>query len=317
MKKVFGIILLALSLFALVGCIDDTPEVIPEKTLVSISVKVAPTKLAYEVGEGTLSLAGLQVEGIYNDGSSVIITEGTGALNYQVSGFTTSTSGIKTLTITVGALTTNFIIVVSDPEAEVTLLAIRVAHQPSKTTYGLNGAFTPNGLVVEAVYSDGSSSVIDNEDIIFNGFTSMTAGLKTITAFYLGKTVTFGVVITADLVEDDPSKAITLNMAYNYNGRGIAFQETTPYVSLNGNTYNSGDLLPVWEALGEKLNINFVDVKVSNNTNNQFNELLTSSFAGVDLINSTGATLTQYGVSGDNFVDLSKYLIQCQTLMLS
>ncbi|MCF7930309.1 MAG: bacterial Ig-like domain-containing protein [Acholeplasmataceae bacterium] len=308
MKKVFGIILMVLSLFALVGCIDDGPIEEPEKTLVSISVKVAPTKLAYEVGEDTLSLAGLQVEGIYNDGSSIIITEGMGALNYQVTGFTTTTAGIKTLTVTVGTLTTSFIIVVSDPEAEVVLLAIRVATQPSKTTYGLNGVFTPNGLVLEAVYSDGTAVAIDNEDVIFNGFNSMTAGLKTITAFYRGKTVTFGVVITADLVEDDPSKAITLNMAYNYNGRGIAFQETTPYVSLNGTTYNSGDLLPVWEALGEKLNINFVDVKVSNNTNNQFNELLTSEFAGVDLINSTGATLTQYGVSGGNFVDLSKYL---------
>jgi len=308
MKKVFGIILMVLSLFALVGCIKDTPEPTPEKTLISISVKVAPTKLAYEVGEDTLALAGMQVEGIYNDGSSIIMTQGTGALNYQVSGFTTTTAGIKTLTVTVGTLTANFIIVVSDPEAEVTLLAIRVAHQPSKTTYGLNGAFTPNGLVIETVYSDGTSAVVANDDIIFNGFDSLTAGLKTITAFYRGKTVTFGVVITADLVEDDLSKEITLNLAYNYAGRGIKFQESTPYESLNGKTYNSGDLLPVWEALGEKLNINFVDVKVSDTTDHQFNELLTTNFAGVDLVNSTGAALTQYGVSGGNFVDLSKYL---------
>ena len=308
MKKMFGIILMALSLFVLAGCIGDNGGTTTEKTLVSINVKVTPTKTAYEVNDTTLDLTGMQVEGIYNDGSSIIITQGTGALQYQVSGFSAATPGLKTITVTVGTLTTTFSVVVSDPDAPVTLLAIQVKTQPSKTTYGLNGVLNLNGMVVEGIYSDGTTQAINTNELTVTGFDSLTAGQKLLTVTYEEKTTTFSVVVSDTLVEDDPSKAITINFAYNYQGRGITYQESNPYVSLSGKTYNAGDTLPVWEALESKLNVTFVDKKVSNNTANQFNELLASGFDGVDLVNSTGASLTEYGVSGDNFVDLSKYL---------
>lgn len=308
MKKMFGIILAALSLFVLAGCIGGGQVVTPEKTLVAINVKVAPTKTAYEVGDQTLDLAGLQVEGIYNDASSVILTQGTGANQFQVSGFSTATPGLKTITVTVGTLTTQFVVVVNDPDAPVTLLAIQVKNLPSKTTYGLNGALSLNGLVIEALYSDGSKVAVPHAEFTVSGFDSLTAGLKVITVTYLAQTTQFQVNVSGTLVEDDPSKAITLKVAINYEGRGITYQETSPYVSLNGKTYTNGMLMPVWEALGQKLNITFQDAKVNSTTTNQFNELLTNSFATVDLVNATGAQLTQYGVSGSNFVDLSKYL---------
>ncbi len=308
MKKMFGIILTVLSLFVLAGCIGGGNEPEPEKVLVAINVKVAPTKTAYEVNDTALDLTGLQVEGIYNDASSVILTQGTGANQYQVSGFSAATPGLKTITVTVGTLTTTFVVVVNDPDAPVTLLAIQVKTLPSKTTYGLNGVLSLNGLVVEALYSDGSKVAIPHAELTVAGFDSLSAGLKVITVTYQSQTAQFQVNVSGTLVEDDPSKAITLKVAINYEGRGISYQEANPYVSLNGKTYTNGMLMPVWEALGQKLNITFQDAKVSNTTTNQFNELLTNSFSTVDLVNATGAQLTQYGVSGNNFVDLSKYL---------
>lgn len=308
MKKMFGIVLMVLSLFVLAGCIGGNGDgKVEEKVLVSIQVKVSPTKTSYELGE-SLNLAGIQVEGIYNDASSVILTQGTGANQFQVSGFDSSTAGLKEVTVTVGDLTTKFSVVVVDADAPVTLLGIQVKTQPSKTTYGLNGVLSLNGLVVEALYSNGTTEAISQANYTVTGFDSLTAGLKTLTVTYEGKTATFSVVVSSTLIEDDPSKAITLRTAINYEGRGISYQESSPYVSLNGKTYTQGDLMPVWEALGSKLNITFQDVKRSNNTTNQFNELLATGFEGVDLVNATGAMLTQYGTSGNNFVDLSKYL---------
>lgn len=308
MKKMFGIILTVLSLFVLVGCIGGGNEPEPEKVLESIQVKVTPTKTDYEVGDTVLDLAGLQVEGSFSDSSSQILTQGTGANQFQVSGFTTATPGLKTITISVGTLTAIFQIVVKDVDAPVTLWAIQVKNLPSTTEYPVYGTFDITGLVVEALYSDGSKEAIPHGELTLTGFDSQTAGQKVITVAYETVTTQFQVSVRADLVKDDLTKNVTLKVAINYEGRGITYQETSPYASLNGKTYTSGMLMPVWEALGQKLNINFQDAKVSNTTTNQFNELLTNSFSTVDLINATGAQLTQYGVSGGNFVDLSKFL---------
>ncbi|MCK7488651.1 MAG: hypothetical protein MZU97_26490 [Bacillus subtilis] len=58
--------------------------------------------------------------------------------------------------------------------------------------------------------------------------------------------------------------------------------------SLDGKTYTKGSILPAWAAIGEKLNINFVDRATSSdaNTNAQWTRLQTENFAGVDLVNA-------------------------------
>ncbi|MDO9629543.1 MAG: bacterial Ig-like domain-containing protein, partial [Acholeplasmataceae bacterium] len=114
MKKVIGLIVLLLSLVALVGCINDTDPTEPtEKTLVAITVTSAPTQVIYELNASALSTAGLQVQGIYSDGSTAILT----ASQYTISGFNAATSGAKTITVTSGTKTATFTIVVSDPAA--------------------------------------------------------------------------------------------------------------------------------------------------------------------------------------------------------
>jgi len=111
----------------------------------------------------------------------------------------------------------------------------------------------------------------------------------------------------------DYTSNVQLNVAINYaaGGRvmGISYQLDSAYESLNGKTYTKGDLLPVWERIGEKLNVTFNDVSTSSdaNTNAQFTRLQTTGFAGVDLVNGTGAQIGPEGVNG-NFVDIGKYL---------
>ncbi|MBE0701442.1 MAG: hypothetical protein IH571_07125 [Acholeplasmataceae bacterium] len=112
--------------------------------------------------------------------------------------------------------------------------------------------------------------------------------------------------------EIDYESEVTVNVAINYTSGGfasISYQKESAYVALNGKTYVKDDLTPVWERIGEKLNINFVDVATSSdaNTNAQFTRLQTESFAGVDIVNATGATIGPEGVNG-NFVDFGEYL---------
>ncbi len=110
--------------------------------------------------------------------------------------------------------------------------------------------------------------------------------------------------------EIDYDSEVTVNASINYNGSMfITYNKDTSYTALNGKTYTKGDLLPAWEAIGEKLNINFVDKATSSdeNTDDQFTRLDGVNFAGVDLVNGTGANIAPEGVKGD-FIDFSEYL---------
>jgi len=302
MKKVIGLIVLLLSLVALVGCInEDEPTIPTEKTLVTISVKATPTQIIYELGSSALNLAGIQVEAVYSDGSTAILA----SADYTVSGFNGNTSGAQTITVTASGKTATFSIVVSDPDAPATLVALSVTSTPFKTMYAIGSTLSLDGLKVTALYSDGATRLLESNEITVTGFSSTVAGKKTVNVAFGGKNATFDATITPDITES--STVINLNTAINYQGRGITFQESNPYVSLNGKTYTSGMIMPVWEEIGERLNVNFVDVKQTATTNDQFQAFATNGFTGADIINGTGVLLNEYGLTG-NFVDITKYL---------
>lgn len=105
-----------------------------------------------------------------------------------------------------------------------------------------------------------------------------------------------------------------VNVAINYSTSGqlysISYQLNSPYESsLNGKTYVKGDLLPVWEKIEELANVNFIDKAVpsDSNTDAQYQRLLASGFAGVDLVNGTGQNMGPDGVDGA-FVNLWDYI---------
>ena len=300
MKKIFAVMIFLLSLIVLVGCINEEPTVVTEKTIVALTIKTVPTTTTYELGATTLNTAGLEVEAVYSDLTVGILTSS----QYTISGFNGNQSGAQTITVTAGGKTATFTVVVSDPEAPVTLLALQVANLPYRTMYVVGQSFTTDGIVIEALYSDASKRTLEAGEATFSGFSSTVSGKKTITASFGGKSTTFDVTVSGILAES--TDKVTVNTAINYEGRGITFQEGT-YSSLNGKTYNDGDLMPVWETIGDRLNLNFVDVKQTSKTDTQFQQYATAGFAGADVINGTSTLLSEYGVNG-NFVDLSKYL---------
>jgi hypothetical protein len=118
-------------------------------------------------------------------------------------------------------------------------------------------------------------------------------------------------VTTASTI--DYNSVVDINVAINYVAGGqvmsISYQQESAYVSLNGKTYTKGSILPAWEAIGQKLNINFIDRATSSdaNTNAQFTRLQTENFVGVDLVNATGTLISAEGVKG-NFVNIGQYL---------
>ena len=79
-----------------------------------------------------------------------------------------------------------------EEEVVKTLESLKVTAQPTKTSYYQGEAFEAAGLEVKAVYNTGEEP-LEASAYTLSGFDSSTAGQKTITVTYEGKTVTFTV----------------------------------------------------------------------------------------------------------------------------
>ena len=155
-----------------------------EVLLSSISVKQLPDNTTYFVGQA-LDTTGLLIELHYNDGSSQVITS-----DFTTSGFDSTTAGTKTVTVTYQGKTTTFTVTVKQKS----LTQISVSKQPTKTSYFIGQELDTAGLQLKAEYDDGSNAAITS-GFTTSGFDSTTAGTKTVTVTYQGKTTTFTVTV--------------------------------------------------------------------------------------------------------------------------
>lgn len=117
---------------------------------------------------------------------------------------------------------------------DVKLTAISVASAPNKTTYFVGDALDTSGLTLTASYSNGTTKIITS-GFTTEGFDSSTAGTKTITVNYGGKSTTFSVIIKEIVV----NKHYTI--AYNANGGSGTMASTDMVVgtpkTLSPNTF--------------------------------------------------------------------------------
>lgn len=148
-----------------------------------------PDKSEYLAGE-ELDLTGFAVYAVRESGARENVTA-----DASVSGFT-GEAGDNTITVTYGEYSDTFIVKVK------ALTGIRIAAEPDKTEYIQGEAFSPEGMSVLAVYSDGSEEEITDYEI--SGYDGEQAGSQELTVNYKGFSAT--VTVTVDKKEDDPSE---------------------------------------------------------------------------------------------------------------
>ncbi len=167
-------------------------EATPSVTVSSISIRTNPSKTTYTVGE-SFNSSGLTLNVYYSDGTSKSVTSG-----FTCSKPDMSTAGTKKVTVTYKGKTASFNITVKAKPA--TLSSISIKTNPSKTTYNIGESFNSSGLTLTAKYSDGTSKTVTS------GFTCSkpdmsTAGTKTVTVTYQGKTASFKITVKAAAVK--------------------------------------------------------------------------------------------------------------------
>ncbi|MEE0957269.1 MAG: bacterial Ig-like domain-containing protein [Ruminococcus sp.] len=152
--------------------------------LTSISVVKKPDKLSYFVGEA-FDDTGMVVVALYDNNTTEAVTD------YTLSGFDSSTTGKKTITVAYKGLTATFDVEVK--EKPVSLTSITIVHKPDKLSYFIGEEFDSTGLIVNAVYDNGTSKAVT--DYTLSGFDNSTVGKKTITVAYKGLKATFDVEV--------------------------------------------------------------------------------------------------------------------------
>ncbi len=152
--------------------------------MTGIEVISQPAKTVYWTGE-ELDTTGLELLATYSDGTTAQITEG-----FTVSGFDSTLAGQQTLTVMYGEATAEFTVFVE----ELYLDGIEINTLPAKTEYWVGEALDTTGLILDVFYSD--DSVIEiTEGFTVSGFSSTTAGKKTVFVYYQDQKTFFTVTV--------------------------------------------------------------------------------------------------------------------------
>ena len=159
--------------------------------LTGISVDANNVKKTYTYGEA-LDLTGLIVTANYDNNTNKAVTDYT---TNPANGSSLNTVGEVSITVTYQEKTGSFKVTV-----EKSLTGISLNTASVKTSYNHNEALDLTGLVVNAVYNDGSTeAVTDYTTNPANGTALNTVGNQTVTVTYKGKTSSFDVAVNRTL----------------------------------------------------------------------------------------------------------------------
>ena len=217
---------------------------VAEKVLEKIEITTNPNKTAYEEGE-KFDKTGMVVTAVYSDNSKETVTDYT----YTPTGSLTAND--KRVIITYKGKTTT--ISISVKKIEKVLERLEITAPPSKTTYKEGEKFDSTGMVVTAIYSDGTREIITNYNC-FPVVELTTSNDKiTVSYTYQGKTVTqtYAIEVKAKQSNNNNSGSND-NSGNNNNNTG----------NNNGGNSNNDN------TIGNN-NMNFITVK--DNTNNSNN----------------------------------------------
>ena len=204
--------------------------------LVGIQVTTPPNKVIYEAGED-FDKTGMVVVAIYNDGSTKELEE---YELYEATDlpFRRTNVRISYKEGTITKTTTQDITVIGNE-----LTGISVTKEPDKTRYKILEDFNPEGMVITATYSDGSTKEVTNYEVIDGEHltTEKTSVTIRYTEYGISQRTTQPITVTSTLVELTEIAITTAPNKVSYN-EGENFDPTGMVVTA---TYSDGSTAAV------------------------------------------------------------------------
>ncbi len=164
-----------------------------DESLKSIEIETPPQKTTYYEGE-EFQKDGMTIKAIYNSATKPFEILADNA--YSITDGNSLTKDKTYVTISYNDKTVQQKIAVQENE----LTSIEIAHQPEKTDYIEGESFNSTGMVVNAVYKNGTKTPI-TEYSIENG-TNLTNGQTEVKISYQGKTATVTISVTPNALEN-------------------------------------------------------------------------------------------------------------------
>ena len=212
------------------GGIKKTASVaVTVRVLASIEISNPPTKTAYKYGE-VFSPAGMAVTARYTDGQSRTVT-----------GYTYSpTSALKLSDTTITVSYTEGDVTKTTTQAITVakvLSGIKITTPPNRTAYFEREVFDPEGMVVTANYTDGSSKTVTG--YTYSPTSQLSKGTTMITVSYseggVTKTTTQSITVTAISSTLNSNSWATIK-AVSDAGKGDSYWDVgdTKTITING-----------------------------------------------------------------------------------
>jgi len=216
--------------------------------LTGIYVDTLPSKTSYEQNEA-FDPNGLVVKAIFSDDSMQVVypenPPNDGTSGYILSVPNMAAIGSPTVTVTYRGFTVTFGITVSTPPPPPVITGITLTSQPAKLTYEIGETLDFSGMVVKAVYSNGSQTTLSYHSGGTTGWKNSspdmsTAGTKSVTISYTPDATTF-----------TQTFQIEVTLGANYDGAVDNVTET------NNNLLtilSAANVQAAWQMLHERIN---------------------------------------------------------------
>ena len=183
-----------------------------------------------------------------------------------------------------------------------TLEGLEITAQPTKTSYYQGEEFDPAGLAVSAVYNTGKEA-LDSQAYTLSGFDSSTAGQKTITVTYEGKTQTITVNVIGKnglSIDKEPEKYYVVGDELDLEGLVVnAFysdetaNQITDYEVDEVDMSSPSESLPVYVRYGDFYDVFYISVAIKKSGKQIVEIYATNDFHGQIEEQSGRSSLTQ------------------------
>lgn len=175
---------------AIIELFEDTT--IADKTITSLVLESAPSKLDYVTGE-ELDSTGIRVKAEYEDDSTAVLPTYMLAFSKMVF----ENEGRETVYVSVPTASeaepVSFEVNVS--ENTKTPASLSIVSVPDKTVYSIGDSFDPTGLSVKAAYEDGTKAFIANNKLTITPSVFESEGEQNVTISYGGAETTLSVTV--------------------------------------------------------------------------------------------------------------------------
>jgi hypothetical protein len=182
--------------------VQESQLVPGDAVLISLSINSWPYKQTYELNEAP-DWTGLQVYEQYSDGNSRVESD---YAKYSISGFDSSSPGVKTITVGKDGLSATFTVTVTSAA----LVSLFVTSLPNKLVYEYGESADWTGMVVTGTYSDHTTGEITDYETSY--FDRWSIGEQSITVSKNGVSASSFTVTVRQLnslsVSTQPTKLI-------------------------------------------------------------------------------------------------------------